>query len=122
MTYATPETGQDPTINADGSDLESILTYRIFRLHAALDRQAMHILNTVSGLRQNEWKIISFLGLEKAHNSTDIARLTHIDPAIISRTLYSLEEDGLVVPECRGAGDSLEYPGQTRPRGRTTGI
>ncbi len=83
----------------DNLDLEGIITYRIFRLHAALDRQAVHILNNVSGLRQNEWKVISFIGLGAAHTSRDIARFTHMDPAIISRTIRTLEDDGLVITE-----------------------
>ncbi len=83
----------------DDFDLENIITYRVFRLHAALDRQAMHILKSISGLRQNEWKVISFLGLGTAFTSRDIARFTYMDPAIISRTLRTLEDDGLVKAE-----------------------
>ena len=83
----------------DDLDLEAIISFRIFRLHAALDRQAVHILNNVSGLRQNEWKVISFIGLGNARTSRQIAKLTHMDPAIISRTIRTLEDDGLVVTE-----------------------
>ncbi len=98
MANATLETNQHPIEYRNFSNLEGFITYRIARLHAALDRQAADILKKVSGLRQSEWKILLVLGgVRAALTSKDIARLNKLDPAIISRTLRSLEDDGLLV-------------------------
>ncbi len=98
MANATLETNQHPVEYRNFSNLEGFITYRIARLHAALDRQAADILKKVSGLRQSEWKILLVLGgVRAALTSRDIARLIKLDPAIISRTLRSLEDDGLLV-------------------------
>ncbi len=98
MANATLETNQHPVEYRNFSNLEGFITYRIARLHAALDRQAADILKKVSGLRQSEWKILLVLGgVRAALTSKDIARLNKLDPAIISRTLRSLEDDGLLV-------------------------
>ena len=99
MMEITRESDQNPIESLTSSELEGFITYRIVRLHAALDRQAVETLKRTSGMRQNEWKIISLLGLGRARNSTDIARVTGMDPAIISRTLRSLEKDGLLLTE-----------------------
>ncbi len=98
MSDASSETNQHRIDYRDISNLEGFITYRIARVHAALDRQAAHILKKVSGLRQSEWKVLLVLGgVRSTLTSTDIARLTKLDPAIISRTLRRLEDDGLLL-------------------------
>ncbi len=99
MSSAALETTENPIEYRNFSNLEGFITYRIARLHAALDRQAVQILKKVCGLRQSEWKVLLVLGGGAAPTSTDIARLTRLDPAIISRTLRNLENDGLLVTE-----------------------
>ncbi len=98
MTNTVLEANLHPVEYRNFSNLEGFITYRIARLHAALDRQAADILKKVSSLRQSEWKVLLVLGgVHAALTSKDIARLTKLDPAIISRTLRSLEDDGLLV-------------------------
>ncbi len=98
MTNNAPDVSQHPIEYRNFSNLEGFITYRVARLHAAMDRQAADLLKKVSGLRQSEWKILLVLGgVHAALTSKDIARLTKLDPAIISRTLRSLEDDGLVI-------------------------
>ncbi len=98
MANATLETNQHPVEYRNFSNLEGFITYRIARLHAALDRQAIDILKKVSGLLQSEWKILLVLGgVRSALTSTDIARLIKLDPAIISRVIRNLENDGLLI-------------------------
>ncbi len=98
MASTALDTNQNPIEYRNFSNLEGFITYRIARLHAALDRQAVDILKKVSGLRQGEWKILLVLGgVGTALTSTDIARLIKLDPAIISRTLRRLENDGLLI-------------------------
>ncbi len=98
MGNTTLETDPHPIEYRNFSNLEGFITYRIARLHAVLDRQAVDILKNVSGLRQNEWKILLVLGgVRKTLTSKDIAKLIKLDPAIISRTLRSLEDEGYLV-------------------------
>lgn len=97
MTEAQLET--DPLEAVENFDLHSFVTFRIPRLHAALDRQAIHLLKEISGLRQNEWKILSTVGTGLAATSIDVVRATDMDPAIVSRTLRSMQLEGLIVTQ-----------------------
>ena len=76
--------------------LTQFLTYRILRLHHALNAQAVAILAEVSGISLGQWRILAMVGSGGALTARDLARRTGFDPAFISRTVRSLEETGLL--------------------------
>lgn len=76
--------------------LTEFLTYRVVRLHHALNAQGMDVLNDVAGVTLSQWRVIAMVGSGTATTSRDIARVSVIDPAIISRTVHGLEEAGLL--------------------------
>lgn len=77
-------------------ELTQFLSYRVFRLHHALNAQALSVLDSVAGVTLLQWRVIAMVGSGTAMTSRDIARKTIIDPALISRTVKGLEETGLL--------------------------
>ena len=76
--------------------LTQFLTYRILRLHHALNAQAVAMLAEISGISLGQWRILAMVGSGGALTARDVARRTGFDPAFISRTVRSLEERGLL--------------------------
>lgn len=78
------------------SDLTQFLSYRLMRLHSALNAQATAIL-AGHGLLLGQWRIIAICGEGVAHTSRDLGKFFGLDPAFVSRTLRSLESAGHVI-------------------------
>lgn len=99
MAKARPLTG-DPSLkqapDTSPSGLPSFLSYRITRLHQALNAQAISLLSEVSGLGLVQWRVISMLGSDQARSARDVAAKIGLDPGLLSRTLRSLEDAGYV--------------------------
>lgn len=78
-------------------ELTQFLSYRIVRLHHALNAQAVAVLDSVAGVSLPQWRVIAMIGSGMARSSRDIARKSIIDPALISRTVKGLEDAGLLL-------------------------
>ena len=76
--------------------LTQFLTYRVLRLHQALNAQAIAVLDEVSGISPGQWRILAMVGSGGALTARDLARSTGFDPALISRTVHALEKTGLL--------------------------
>jgi DNA-binding MarR family transcriptional regulator len=76
--------------------LQRFLTYRLSTLTSKLNRQANAILAKASGLKLNEWRIIALLAVNGEMNGVRIAEVAGLDPGLLSRTLFALEEQQLV--------------------------
>ena len=76
--------------------LSQFLTYRIARLHFALNAQAATILSQETDITLGQWRILLMMGTERASTSRELISKSGLDPAIISRTLRSLERSGFV--------------------------
>ena len=98
----TPDSGTPPAGDAP-RPLTEFLTYRIVRLHQALNAQAIAVLNEVSGISLSQWRILAMVGSGGALTARDLARSTGFDPALISRTVHALEKAGLVRTARSGA-------------------
>ena len=100
----TPESGSEPSLGvlrtppggATFRPLTRFLTYRILRLHHALNAQAVAILAEVGGISLGQWRVLAMIGSGGALTARDLARRTGLDPAFISRTMRSLERAGFV--------------------------
>ena len=87
-----------------GRSLTQFLTYRILRLHLAFNAQTIATLDKVCDLGIGQWRVLAMIGAREAQTSRDLARKTKMDPAFVSRTLQSLESEGLVSTK-RSASD-----------------
>ena len=79
-----------------GRSLPQFLSYRIVKLHQALNAQASAILEEKAGITLGQWRIIAMIGTATAQTSRDLAQRSAMDPAFVSRTLRTMEDDGLV--------------------------
>lgn len=80
---------------AEAANLPQFLTYRITRLHLALNAQATKILSE-HDLGLGQWRMIAMAGSGAARTTRELAEETGMDPGFISRTLRSLEDAGLM--------------------------
>ena len=94
--HSSPRAPENPPAGPAPRPLTQFLTYRILRLHHALNAQAVAILTEVSGISLGQWRILAMVGSGGALTARDVARRTGFDPAFISRTVRSLEETGLL--------------------------
>ncbi|MEM9059376.1 MAG: MarR family transcriptional regulator [Pseudomonadota bacterium] len=77
-------------------ELTQFLTYRVVKLHHALNAQAVAVLDRVAGITLAQWRIIALIGSGTAKTARDIAQKSIIAPAVISRTTRTLEDAGLL--------------------------
>lgn len=90
----------DPlTLASRPRELTQFLSYRVVRLHHALNAQAVALLDDVAGVTLLQWRVIAMVGSGTATSSRDIAQKTIIDPALISRTVKVLQELKLLATE-----------------------
>lgn len=76
--------------------LKRFLSYRVLRAHFALNAQAMDLLEEHAGITLSQWRVMTFVGVGDATTSRAVAAQAGLDPAIISRALKLLEDQGLM--------------------------
>lgn len=76
--------------------LQRFLTYRLSTLTSKLNKQASAVLAKASGLKLTEWRVIALLASNGEMSGVRIAEIAGIDPGLLSRTFYSLEERQLL--------------------------
>jgi DNA-binding MarR family transcriptional regulator len=83
---------------ADGDlPLEQYVTLGLLRLTNRLNRQSMQLLDRSAGLGLPEWRCLAFIGRVGTISLNEIADLTGMDRGLISRSVQSLVEKGLVL-------------------------
>jgi len=93
----------DPT-DLERLPLPDVLTYRLVVLVNRLNRQAATILKRRAGLRLPEWRCLALLGSNGRMSVAELTATSVMDKALISRTVWDLNEKGLVITE-RAAHD-----------------
>jgi DNA-binding MarR family transcriptional regulator len=83
------------------TELESLLTFRLARFYAALNRQSIKLLRKAGNLNIPAWRIISFLAANGAMTGRQLAEASGLDTGLTSRCLQDLAGRGLVVCERR---------------------
>ena len=76
--------------------LSEFLSFRVVRLHHALNAQTAAVLDRVAGISLAQWRVLVMVGTGTATTARDISRKSIIDPAMISRTTRALEDAGLL--------------------------
>lgn len=84
--------------------IDQFLTYRILTLTSRLNRQAMQILEDSCGLRLPEWRCMAMIGRSGELSLFNISDIAGMDRGLVSRSIQSLVEQGLVATE-RGGDD-----------------
>lgn len=79
-----------------GGELTQLLSYRVVRLHHALNAQTVAVLERVAGISLAQWRVLVMVGSGTATTARDISRMSIVDPAMISRTTHALEEAGML--------------------------
>lgn len=79
-----------------GRDLTEFLSFRVVRLHHALNAQTAAVLDRVAGISLAQWRVLVMVGAGTATTARDISRRSIIDPAMISRTTHALEQAGML--------------------------
>jgi DNA-binding MarR family transcriptional regulator len=83
----------------DDLPLERYITFGLLRLTNRLNRQSMRLVEENGGLKLPEWRCLAFIGRVGRISLNEIAELTSMDRALISRSVQSLVERGLVLVE-----------------------
>ncbi len=83
---------------------EQSVPYRILRTNLALTGQAASYLAEIAGITISQWRVMLFVGSGEHTSSSEIARSSAFDPAVISRSIRALEDKGLLASE-RLTGD-----------------
>ena len=98
-------------------ELTQFLSYRVVRLHHALNAQAVSVLDKVAGITLLQWRVIAMVGSGTTTSARDIARKSIIDPALISRTVKGLETRDLLKTS-RQSADRRILNLELTPKGR----
>jgi DNA-binding MarR family transcriptional regulator len=83
------------------TDLEALLTFRLVRFNAALNRQSVRLLREAGRLNIPQWRIVSFLAAHGAMTGRQLAEIAGLDPGLTSRSLQELARRDLVSCERR---------------------
>ncbi len=86
----------DQLQNSLETRLEDLLTFRLVRFNAALNRQSMRLLRKSGELNIPAWRIISFLAARGQMTGRQLAENAGLDTGLTSRCLQDLAQRGLV--------------------------
>jgi DNA-binding MarR family transcriptional regulator len=84
-----------------GMPLPQMVTYRLSRLNAQLNSQAVRILKETAGISLTQWRVLVVLDAYGKVPSAEIVRATAVDKGQLSRTLKAMVADGLISSETR---------------------
>jgi DNA-binding MarR family transcriptional regulator len=91
------DANKDPNIGAD--ELRSFLTFRMARVQAKLNAQAMQLLRAQSDLTLVEWRVIQLLRLLNKASMSQLAREIQMDKGQLSRKIKTLVARRIVISE-----------------------
>jgi Transcriptional regulators len=77
--------------------LRELVTFRLARLNAKLTAQASRKLAESAGISLTQWRVFALLDTEGIDTAAELARHTHFDKALISRTVRGMIEDGYLL-------------------------
>ena len=77
--------------------LQNLLSFRLSQVQAKLNAQATKVLKTNGGLTLVQWRILVTMQITGETTVGRIARETHFDKALISRTVQTLVAQGLAL-------------------------
>ncbi|MEM6825258.1 MAG: MarR family winged helix-turn-helix transcriptional regulator [Pseudomonadota bacterium] len=86
------------TEEQDLLQLQNFLTYRLARVQARLNAQAVRLLKETAGINLSQWRVIAMIGSggDDTVLAADLKRIMGFDKGLFSRTVRGLMADGLV--------------------------
>lgn len=78
--------------------LKEFVTYRVLRLHLAMNAQSEDILGRVAKITLAQWRVLSMVG-GGVNTSRGVVAATGFDPGYISKNIRKLELAGLIIAE-----------------------
>lgn len=102
--------------------LEKYITLGLLRLTNRLNRQSMRLLDRAAGLGLPEWRCLAFIGRAEKISLNEITDLTGMDRALISRSVQSLVDKGLVLVSRDPADRRLVFAAMTRKGKEVHGV
>jgi DNA-binding MarR family transcriptional regulator len=91
-----PRSADQPGADCD-LPLERYVTLGLLHLTNRLNRQSMRLLDRAAGLGLPEWRCLAFIGRTETISLNEIADLTGMDRGLISRSVQSLVDKGMVL-------------------------
>ncbi|MEM9012537.1 MAG: MarR family winged helix-turn-helix transcriptional regulator [Pseudomonadota bacterium] len=98
-------------------DVRGWITFRIARLHAKLNEEALQILRENGGLSLMEWRLLLLLHDFGPSPQSILCRASLMDKAMVSRAMRRLQKTGLV-REKAGSADMRQRILVPTPKGR----
>jgi DNA-binding MarR family transcriptional regulator len=85
----------------DLTQLQHFLTFRLARVQARLNAQAIRILKETSGIGLSQWRVLAMIGSDETGTAraAEIKRVTGFDKGMFSRTVRTLIAAGLVTSD-----------------------
>lgn len=81
---------------SDHFPTEQFLPDRLARIQSKLNAQVSRILREHAGITSTQWRIIAFIGSHGSCTSAQLSRVAEMDKGLVSRTVKSLQADGLI--------------------------
>ncbi len=75
---------------ADQPPLDQMISYRVSKLQANLNAQAIRILKEHAGLTPTQWRVLVMITSLGQCTSADVARATQLDKGLLSRTIKGM--------------------------------
>lgn len=76
--------------------LRDMVSYRLSRVQAKLNAQAIRILKTNGDLSLMQWRVLVILDVLDTSTHSEIARLTEFDKGLLSRTIKRMVDADLI--------------------------
>lgn len=76
--------------------MQQMVTFRLSRLHAKLNAQAVRILKESAGISLSQWRIMVMIESFGKITPAEFVRRTGFDKGLISRTVKRMIEEGLL--------------------------
>lgn len=92
----TEPNAEDPVDGPERAPLHSLLTYRLSRVQAKLNAQAVKLLRESVGLTLVQWRVIALVGAAGDTRLSDLAKEAVLDKGLLSRNLKTLIDQGLI--------------------------
>ncbi|MBL4767712.1 MAG: MarR family transcriptional regulator [Rhodobacteraceae bacterium] len=76
--------------------MQQMVTFRLSRLHAKLNAQAVRILKETAGISLSQWRIMVMIETFGKITPAEFVRRTGFDKGLISRTVKRMIKEGLL--------------------------
>lgn len=99
----------DDATSIQMTPLEQFLTYRLARIQSKLTAKDSRMLRELAGITTTQWRIIAILGSHGLCTAAQLSRIATMDKGLISRTVKSLQAEGLISTSRKATDNRAMY-------------